>query len=113
MAAEDSLTPRQFHGTNQEFKPGDTLLPRNELKDNPGRGGGLSPGSFVWSTTDPRWPGSFGKNVYEVQHEGMVNKPPNARIPGSHVSLGAKVVKKVSDEELYKLGQDKWGEEGY
>lgn len=98
MAAHESLAPRQFHGTNANLQPGDTILPGNEIK------GMNSPhSSLVWSTSDPEWAGAHGGTVYEIEHQGMSNEKPS--VHGIQVSLGAKVVRKHQTSVGYARGK--------
>ena len=62
-------------------------------------------GSLVWSTNRARWAAGFGQHVYQVKHEGLVNAPDKsyAPIPGSHVSLEARVVKKIKPSTIQRL----------
>ena len=95
--SEDAISKRQFHGSNVEFKPGDQLLPRNELDDKASKrsqGRGVSQhGSLVWSTDDQSWAAAHGQHVYEVQHNGLSNRNPG--VHGATVSLGATVIRKI------------------
>lgn len=95
------LSPRQFHGSNHVFQAGDSLLPGNEVDgeshypDSPEKRSKTSQhGSLVWSTDDKSWAAAHGEHVYEVEHQGLSNKNPG--VHGATVSLGAKVVRKVS-----------------
>lgn len=103
MAAEDAVSHRQFHGTDVDLQPGDKIRPGNEVQ--PREHGPTLHSSLVWSTNRARWASGFGKNVYQVKHEGMVNAPPDkyAPIPGSHVSLEATVVKKIKPSTIERL----------
>jgi hypothetical protein len=97
--SNDNLSPRQFHGTNASFEPGDTILPGNEVKSSLNS----QHSSLVWSTDDPKWAGAHGNNVYEVQHEGLAQKSPG--IHGATVSLGAKVIRKHTTASGYAHGK--------
>lgn len=89
MAAGDAVSPRQFHGSNHIFQPGDQILPGNEVKPHLN-----SPrSSLVWSTSDSGIAGGFGNNVYEVEHEGLA-APIKGPFPNAQVSLRAKVIRK-------------------
>ena len=88
MAAEEHLNGQQFfHGSNQEFQPGDYINPgvmvpkeidSRESKggSNPGRWSNdfkhLGHDQFVWMTKNPE-NASYGKNFYQVEPEGLTH----------------------------------------
>jgi len=85
MSAQENLNPQQFyHGSNQEFKPGDMLTPAGgkahaDSWDNKD----YSPGEYVHTTLDPGTAHLVAgrKNdyeglghVYTVEHTGPVEE---------------------------------------
>lgn len=125
MSAGDHVSPQQFyHSTDAGLKPGDVIEPGHKI-ENPNRPSSddfkeYGHHNFTWMTTvkpHPNVNGGYGRNHYEVEPMGLhhpysfnlaktgtrirPNTDPPRNDEGSNwVSLaGAKVVRKVNDDE--------------
>jgi hypothetical protein len=102
-----------YHGSNQEFNVGDEIKPGGmvpqSVKSRPGSIGETSRWSddfselghhdFVWSTDSPEHTGTYGKNLYQVEPQGLTARytyPQTGKVsPHFHVSLAPmKVVRR-------------------
>ena len=110
MAAEEHLGPQFFHGSNADLNVGDEIHPSSGDLRHPGNKG-FSPGvhkEFVWMTPHADNATFFGKNIYQVEPQGLTNRfsyggpgkgnPEGSHFPvdkDAHVSLApARVVRK-------------------
>lgn len=106
MTANESLGEqfKLYHGSNQEFNVGDEVKPGDMVPPNihsrPGSEFGtprwsddfseLGHHNFVWSTSSPEHTGMYGKNLYEVQPQGLTERytyKTGTKSKDTHVSL--------------------------
>lgn len=114
MTASGSLGEqfKLYHGSNQEFNVGDEVKPGEmvppSVKSRQGSIGSTSRWSddfselghknFVWSSSRPENTGMYGKNLYEVQPQGLTERytyKTGVKSKDTHVSLAPmKVVRR-------------------
>ena len=100
MSAEDHLSPRLFHGSDEDFNVGDEIHPGAVAGNSKFTAEASGHREFVWMSPHEKNASFFGRKVYQVEPQGLTNKytyptPTHPADEDAHVSLApVKVVRK-------------------